>query len=80
MIAATKNVAWDELDQASFRPPAAIAAGLLKNTQFAAKGAPSQYSKLNAFDRTSYNGHNSSQLPGTSVSEVHGVLYVSHST
>eukprot|EP00035_Acanthoeca_spectabilis_P034264 m.28043 g.28043 ORF g.28043 m.28043 type:complete len:482 (-) comp6497_c0_seq1:1595-3040(-) len=74
VIAATKNVAWDDLDQASFRPPAAIAAGLLKNTQFAAKGAPSQYSKLNAFDRTSYNGHNSSQLPGTSVSEVHGVF------
>jgi CubicO group peptidase (beta-lactamase class C family) len=74
VIAATKNVAWDELDQSAFLPPAAIAAGLLKNTKFAAKGAPSEYSKVIAYDRTSYNGHNDSALPGIPVSDVHGVL------
>ena len=78
VIAAIKGVAWDALDQSAFLTPAARAAGLLQHTKFAAHGPPSEYSNLTAYDRTSYNGHNASALPGYSVSDVHGVLYVVH--
>ena len=58
---------WDQYDQTSFRTPGAIKAGLLNNTAWARHGAPSEYTDLHAYDRTSYNKQNSSALPGIDV-------------
>lgn len=76
VLAATvgHGVSWDRFDQLAFRPPHAVASGLLNHSRFARHGAPSDYTSLDAFDRTSYNGHNASSLPGTSVRNVHGVF------
>ena len=77
VLAAATNgggVAWDRFDQFAFRPAAAASAGLLNRTAFARHGAPSAYTTLDAYDRTSYNGHNASARPGTKVDAVHGVF------
>ena len=56
VLAATYDVPWDQLDQAAFRPSAAISAGLLNHSVWALKGAPADYTALDGYDRTSYNG------------------------
>ena len=67
------GVPWDHLNQLAFRPPHETA--LLNHSLFARHGAPSPtFVSLDAFDRTSYNGHNASARPGTDVSAVHGVF------
>jgi CubicO group peptidase (beta-lactamase class C family) len=68
-----KGVAWDHFDQYAFRPEALVSQ-LLNHSVFAQRGAPDQFVKLSAYDRTSYNGHNASSLPGIEVNKVHGVF------
>lgn len=74
LLAAHAGVPWDKFDQTSFRPPAAVKAGLLNNSAWAAHGAPDDYTDLHGYDRTSYNHQNDSKLPGRDVSAVHGVF------
>ncbi len=48
-------VPWNHLDQGAFRSAKAVKAGLLNNSVWALHGAPSDYTKLHGYDRTSYN-------------------------
>eukprot|EP00040_Diaphanoeca_grandis_P003591 m.25333 g.25333 ORF g.25333 m.25333 type:complete len:486 (-) comp14960_c0_seq1:458-1915(-) len=75
VLAATRGVEWDKFDQGAWRPQTSIANGLLNNTKWGVTGvAPNTFTNVHGFDQTSYNGHNSSAVPGTDVSAVHGVF------
>jgi len=65
---------WDGFDQLSALDglPAARRA-MYSKVATAVHGAPSTYTSLHGYDRTSYNGHNASVLPGTDVYDVKGV-------
>lgn len=74
VLAATKGVEWNEFDQGAWRPQSSRDQGLLKDTVWGVTGAPNNFTKIHGYDQTSYNGHNSSAVPGTDVSAVHGVF------
>jgi CubicO group peptidase (beta-lactamase class C family) len=62
---------WSDYDQAlgyrGYR-----SADFMNHTAFAATGAPSQYTAMRGYDRTSYNGHVPDTPPGTDVGAMHG--------
>jgi len=65
---------WDEWDQGCLLdalPPARRA--MYSRTSFAVHGPPSRYTGVHGYDRTTYNGGNSSLRPGTDVSDIAGV-------
>ena len=65
---------WDAYDQrGALDALPASRRRLYDALQFAVHGAPSRYTSVHGYDRTSYNGHNASQLPGTDVWKVKGV-------
>jgi len=70
----SKAPSWDAYDQLSTLdalPPARRQ--LYHAVKLAVHGPPSQWTSVKGYDRTSYNGHNASSLPGTSVYDVKGV-------
>jgi CubicO group peptidase (beta-lactamase class C family) len=66
------QVRWSDFDQSSFLPVDIMKQ--LKSVQYYKKGAPSNRTALVGYDRTSYNGHSATDLPGIDVSNVHGVF------
>lgn len=63
---------WEQWDQSSFLPHDLKAA--LPSIRYVRRGAPSDVSRLTGYDRTSYNGHSPTALPGISVRHTHGVF------
>ena len=66
---------WDAYDQASALDalPASRRA-LYDGVVYATHGAPADHGALPGYDRTSYNGANSSAMPGVDVERVDGVF------
>ena len=63
---------WDDYDQRAFANAAVRAK--LADTNFGAHGAPADFGAVHGFDRTNYNGHDASSLPGTDFWKVHGTF------
>jgi len=68
------SAAWDAYDQLTALdalPPSRRS--MYSDVKLAVHGAPSNWTTLHGYDRTSYNGQDPSRLPGTDVYHVKGV-------
>eukprot|EP00039_Didymoeca_costata_P030505 m.29934 g.29934 ORF g.29934 m.29934 type:complete len:438 (-) comp8152_c0_seq2:60-1373(-) len=68
----TNATSWDTYSQSSFFPPDLLDS--LPSVGFVRAGAPDSVSRMHGYDRTSYNNHSPTALPGFDVSKVHGVF------
>ena len=74
LAAHSGSASWEAFDQGSFRPAALVREGFMARSQYAVTGAPSRFTPVRGYDRTSYNGHTGDAVPGTDVGDVHGVF------
>ena len=74
LAALTDSKTWDAYDQGSiFDALPQERRALYSGLRFGVHGAPANYTTVHGFDRTSYNGGNSSARPGKDVWKVAGV-------
>ena len=66
------QIRWTDYEQSTFLP--ANIRKELESVVYYRMGAPSNRTEIVGYDRTSYNGHSPTSLPGTDVSDVHGVF------